>query len=82
MGLVKHQQDIKGGGVFKNKEGYLPSKEQGYYKEWDTTPKNQGRTAERLVTGKNGEVYYTNTHYGDPKYSGPSFSKISNNNSN
>lgn len=56
-----------GGRVYRNDKVYLPQKEQGYYTEWDVNARQQGknRGVERFVTGKNGEVYYTNTHYGD-----------------
>jgi guanyl-specific ribonuclease Sa len=74
-------QGYKGGGVFENRNNDLPSQPKGYYKEWDTSSKQKGvdRTPERIVTGKGGEVYYTNTHYGDSKQ-GPAFLKVNNNN--
>jgi RHS repeat-associated protein len=55
-----------GGRVFGNNERYLPIKESGYYREWDTNPLQPGvsRGNERFVTGRGGEVYWTDTHYG------------------
>lgn len=55
-------QGYKGGGVFENKEGYLP---RGEYKEWDVAPSVGGRNAQRFVSDTNGNVYWTETHYGD-----------------
>jgi CheY-like chemotaxis protein len=52
-----------------------------YIHKRDTSPKQKGveRTSERIVTGKGGEVYYTNTHYGDSKQD-PAFLKVNKNN--
>lgn len=48
----------------KNKEGLLPTQEEGYYKEYTVdTPGLSGRGEKRIVTGKNGETYYTEDHY-------------------
>lgn len=63
----------KGGSTFAN-DGraagqVLPKTEPGggsiTYKEWDVNPYTKGvnRGAERLVTGSDGSVYYTNDHY-------------------
>ena len=79
-GFKSPMQNYKGGGLFENKEGYLPQQEKGHYQKWDTTPNQGNRTAERLVTGKNGEMYYTNTHYGEQKNKGPAFLKVNKNN--
>jgi guanyl-specific ribonuclease Sa len=52
-------------GVFENSEGALPTKPLGYYSEsdvWAST--NSSRGTERIVVGKNGEVWYTPDHYG------------------
>jgi guanyl-specific ribonuclease Sa len=67
----------KSGSIFMNRNNDLPAKERGYYKEWDTKTLVEGgrKTSERLVTGKNGEVYYTNTHYGDK--GNPAFIQVS-----
>lgn len=48
--------------------GYLPGQnDPNYYTEHDVHPLQSGtsRGSERFVTGKNGEVYYTDTHYGN-----------------
>src|SRR5262249_30822163 len=51
-------------GLFDNAEGKLPRKPRGYYRETDVWPRaSGGRGAERLVFGKEGEVYYTSDHY-------------------
>jgi len=43
----------------------LPAKPAGYYHEYRVVPVNATRAgALRIVTGSNGEVYYTWTHYG------------------
>lgn len=52
------------GVVFGNREGLLPSKERGYYREYTVpTPGENDRGARRLVTGRAGELYYTDDHY-------------------
>ncbi|MFB9909241.1 ribonuclease domain-containing protein [Allokutzneria oryzae] len=67
-------QTIRAGGPYKypkndnvdffNREGILPSKNRGYYREFTVpTPGENTRGARRLVTGKTGEVYYTGDHY-------------------
>jgi ribonuclease T1 len=54
----------KDGTVFKNLEGRLPAKPQGYYKEYTVpTPGATNRGAQRIVQGANGETYYTLDHY-------------------
>jgi guanyl-specific ribonuclease Sa len=55
----------KDGSEFKNKEGRLPAKPAGYYKEYTVdTPGASNRGARRIITGDGGEAYYTNDHYG------------------
>ena len=56
-----------GGRYFTNYEKVLPWVSETYYKEWDVHPKVKGvnRGTERLVTGEKGEIYFTNTHYGN-----------------
>ncbi|MFN8499243.1 MAG: ribonuclease domain-containing protein [Anaerolineae bacterium] len=50
--------------VFENREGRLPSKPSGYYHEYTVeTPGSADRGARRIITGKNGEIYYTDDHY-------------------
>lgn len=54
----------KDGSEFGNREGRLPSKGSGYYREFTVeTPGSPDRGARRLVTGASGEVYYTRDHY-------------------
>lgn len=54
----------KDGTEFRNREGRLPGRESGYYREFTVeTPGSPDRGARRLVTGRNGEVYYTRDHY-------------------
>lgn len=51
-------------GLFENAEGRLPRRPRGYYVESDVWPRGAaGRGAERLVFGREGEVYYTRDHY-------------------
>ncbi len=54
----------KDGTVFQNREGNLPKKPRGYYREYTVpTPGAGNRGARRLVAGADGEVYYTGDHY-------------------
>ncbi len=49
---------------FKNREGRLPYRPGGYYREYTVpTPGERTRGARRIVTGANGERYYTGDHY-------------------
>jgi ribonuclease T1 len=62
-GPFEHRQD---GGVFGNREGLLPSRPSGYYREYTVeTPRLQHRGARRIITGgRPPEVwYYTDDHY-------------------
>jgi guanyl-specific ribonuclease Sa len=53
------------GSVFQNREKRLPAKPSGYYREWvHPTPKLRGPGPQRIVTGEDGEIYYTPDHYG------------------
>ncbi|MGA7934113.1 MAG: ribonuclease domain-containing protein, partial [Kovacikia sp.] len=50
--------------IFGNREGILPKAPRGYYREYTVrTPGLPTRGARRIVTGENGEFYYTNNHY-------------------
>lgn len=50
--------------VFGNREGRLPDRERGYYREYTVpTPGESDRGARRLVVGEDGDVYYTADHY-------------------
>ncbi|TCO51936.1 ribonuclease T1 [Kribbella antiqua] len=52
------------GVVFGNFEKILPKQDRGYYHEYTVkTPGESNRGARRIVTGKNGERYYTDDHY-------------------
>jgi filamentous hemagglutinin len=50
--------------VFQNRERRLPSKPQGYYHEYvHPTPGLAGPGPQRIVRGRDGEIYYTPDHY-------------------
>lgn len=52
------------GSVFQNREKRLPIKPAGYYREWvHPTPDQRGPGPQRIVTGEDGEIYYTPDHY-------------------
>jgi guanyl-specific ribonuclease Sa len=52
------------GSVFQNREKRLPIKPSGYYREWvHPTPDLRGPGPQRIVTGEDGEIYYTPDHY-------------------
>jgi ribonuclease T1 len=52
------------GAVFHNNEQRLPSEPDGYYHEYTVpTPGSPDRGARRIITGKNGEYWYTGDHY-------------------
>ena len=54
----------KDGTVFQNREGRLPAQRRGYYKEYTVrTPGVRNRGARRIVTGANGDKWYTEDHY-------------------
>jgi filamentous hemagglutinin len=56
-----HRND---GGVFGNREGRLPRKPSGYYREYVVrTPGISHAGPQRLIIGKQGEVFYTSDHY-------------------
>lgn len=56
-----HRND---GAVFQNREGALPAKPHGYYREWvHPTLGVQGPGSQRVVTGQGGEAFYTPDHY-------------------
>jgi ribonuclease T1 len=60
-GPFRHKQD---GTVFGNREGALPHKRRGYYKEYTVeTPGLSHRGARRIIAGAGGELYYTDDHY-------------------
>ena len=50
--------------VFGNFEKRLPARERGYYREYTvTTPGLRHRGARRIVSGRGGELYYSQDHY-------------------
>lgn len=52
------------GTVFRNREGLLPRRPRGYYREYTVrTPGAHDRGARRIVAGRDGEYYYTHDHY-------------------
>ena len=52
------------GGVFHNFEQLLPAEPDGYYREYTVpTPSSTDRGERRIVTGRNGEFWYTDDHY-------------------
>jgi ribonuclease T1 len=54
----------KDGSAFGNREGLLPQKAAGYYREYTVeTPGSPDRGARRIVAGGDGELYYTRDHY-------------------
>lgn len=60
-GPFPYQRD---GAVFSNREGRLPKRERGYYREYTVkTPGARDRGARRIVAGRGGERYYSDDHY-------------------
>ena len=52
------------GVVFENRERILPAQERGYYREYTVpTPGEDDRGARRIVTGGEGQYYWTEDHY-------------------
>jgi ribonuclease T1 len=52
------------GVVFRNAEGRLPKEGSGYYHEYTVpTPGESDRGPRRIITGADGEFYYTADHY-------------------
>ena len=52
------------GAVFGNREGLLPKRSRGHYREYTVkTPGAKDRGARRIVAGRSGEFYYTDDHY-------------------
>ena len=51
------------GEVFSNREGRLPEQPRGYYREYTvTTPGYADRGRRRIVTGQQGELFYSEDH--------------------
>jgi ribonuclease T1 len=52
------------GATFHNREGILPGRAEGFYREFTVeTPGSPDRGARRLVIGEDGAIYYTTDHY-------------------
>lgn len=52
------------GEVFGNRQHRLPGEKSGYYHEYTVpTPGSHDRAMRRLITGSQGELYYTGDHY-------------------
>jgi len=51
-------------GTFQNREGILPDRSREHYREYTVdTPGSSTRGARRIVSGADGERYYTDDHY-------------------
>ncbi|WP_067486547.1 ribonuclease domain-containing protein [Actinomadura hibisca] len=60
-GPFPYRQD---GTYFRNREGLLPQRKLGYYREYTVpTPGAKTRGARRIIGGESGERYYTADHY-------------------
>ena len=60
-GDLPYEQD---GSTFQNREGLLPDRDRGYYREYTVvTPGSDDRGARRLVVGSDGDTWYTRDHY-------------------
>jgi len=54
----------KDGSTFQNREGRLPDRSGGHYREFTVeTPGSPDRGARRIVAGDDGELYWTADHY-------------------
>ncbi|MEU4081748.1 guanine-specific ribonuclease N1 and T1 [Streptomyces venezuelae] len=67
LALIEHGGPFpyaKDGSVFSNFERVLPREKRGYYREYTVrTPGERDRGARRIVTGRGGEIYWTDDHY-------------------
>jgi ribonuclease T1 len=60
-GPYPYRQD---GAIFENREGHLPDRPSGHYREFTVeTPGSPDRGARRIVAGRDGEMYWTADHY-------------------
>jgi guanyl-specific ribonuclease Sa len=56
-----HRND---GAIFKNREGLLPKRDEGYYKEYVYRESGSISPGEkRVIVGRDGDVYFTRDHY-------------------
>jgi ribonuclease T1 len=52
------------GVAFQNREGHLPKRARGYYREYTVpTPGIRARGPRRIIAGRGGELYYSDDHY-------------------
>lgn len=60
-GHGSHRND---GTTFQNRERRLPAKANGYYKEYvHPTPNSSGTGPQRVIVGRDGDIWYTPDHY-------------------
>lgn len=60
-GQASHRND---GTTFQNRERRLPAKPSGYYKEFvHPTPNSGGPGPQRVIVGRDGDIWYTPDHY-------------------
>lgn len=68
-GPFPYRQD---GSTFQNREGLLPDRPLGYYREYTVdTPGSADRGARRIVAGAEGERYWTIDHYDSFRWIAP-----------
>ena len=60
-------RNVRGGRIYKNTNGALPPRDNGYYKEYDVEPTTPGvnRGSLRIVLGAGGDLYVSGNHYDD-----------------
>ena len=67
VSLIQHGGPFKyshDGIVYQNLERQLPAEPSGYYHEYTVlTPGSSDRGTRRIVTGRDGQFYYTGDHY-------------------
>ncbi|MFW5469050.1 ribonuclease domain-containing protein [Knoellia sp. CPCC 206435] len=60
-GPYPYDQDDR---TFQNRERILPQRQRGYYREYTVeTPGSDDRGARRIVTGRDGDTFWTDDHY-------------------
>ncbi|WP_435867204.1 ribonuclease domain-containing protein [Streptomyces werraensis] len=61
---TREARSLRDGSAFGGVEGLLPRRERGDYRAYTVpTPGSDDRGARRIVTGRNGETYYTDDPY-------------------
>jgi ribonuclease T1 len=64
IGSGERDQHRNDGGVFRNRERLLPTRPDGYYREYVIrTPGMTHAGPQRLIKGDQGEIFYTSDHY-------------------